>query len=408
VAKLRGTKHDAPVRWADLADGAVEGLFALTGDEEGGVRRLMGVEDFAGARAYAEQVMAAFGRENVAVEIQRHLRRGEEYENERLFELAACLGLPPVATNGVLHATAEDRPVMDVFTCAREHTHLDIAGKKLAMNAERYLKEPMRMRRLFRDHQEALTNTLRIAERMEFSLKDLGYEFPRYPVSEGESMDTFLRKVTMAGARARYSHLGGKVMKQVNHELELIAKLGFSGYFLIVWDIVNFCTSENILVQGRGSAANSVVCYALGITACDPIACSLFFERFLSEGRTSWPDIDLDLPSGDRRERVIQEVYRREREFLRFQRLVHCGNLSALLGQPRLVLSAGNLQPLRVIRDADVFIPSLDGRRSHLRDRAASITPFGVHLQIASQLRPPCRLLRQDFSGLGQGEKLAP
>ena len=124
-------------------------------------------------------------------------------------------------------------------------------------------------------------------------------------------MASFLRTVTMAGARARYSHLGRKVMAQLERELSLISQLGFSGYFLIVWDLVNFCTSHNILVQGRGSAANSAVCYSLGITACDPIACELLFERFLSEGRTSWPDIDLDLPSGPRREAVIQEVYRR-------------------------------------------------------------------------------------------------
>src|SRR5204863_8306340 len=104
---------------------------------------------------------------------------------------------------------------------------------------------------------------------------------------------------------------GPAVRAQLNHEPGLIARLGFSGYFLIVWDLVNYCKAEGILVQGRGSAANSVVCYSLGITACDPIACKLLFERFLSEGHTSWPDIDLDLPSGDRRERVIQEVYRR-------------------------------------------------------------------------------------------------
>ncbi|MEI6872580.1 MAG: error-prone DNA polymerase, partial [Verrucomicrobiota bacterium] len=132
-----------------------------------------------------------------------------------------------------------------------------------------------------------------------------------YPVPPGETMDSFLRTVTMSGARARYSHLGRRVMAQLERELALIAQLGFSGYFLIVWDLVNFCTSHNILVQGRGSAANSAVCYSLGITACDPIACELLFERFLSEGRTSWPDIDLDLPSGPRRESVIQEVYRR-------------------------------------------------------------------------------------------------
>ena len=110
---------------------------------------------------------------------------------------------------------------------------------------------------------------------------------------------------------ARYSHLSAKVLRQLNFELDLIRRLGFSGYFLIVWDIANYCSQNDIFMQGRGSAANSVVCYSLGITACDPIANNLLFERFLSEGRKTWPDIDLDLPSGDRRERVIQEVYRR-------------------------------------------------------------------------------------------------
>jgi error-prone DNA polymerase len=220
-------------------------------------------------------------------------------------------GLPALATNGVLHATRDERTVLDVFTCAREHTHLDAAGRSLALNDERHLKPARTMQRLFADRPDALANTVRLAERLDFTLENLGYEFPRYQGMQRGEMDAFLRKVTMAGARSRYSHLSRRVLDQLNRELKLIAQLGFSGYFLIVWDIVNFCTEQNILVQGRGSAANSVVCYSLGITACDPIACNLLFERFLSEGRTSWPDIDLDLPSGDRRERVIQEVYRR-------------------------------------------------------------------------------------------------
>lgn len=139
----------------------------------------------------------------------------------------------------------------------------------------------------------------------------MGYEFPRYPVPAGESMDSFLRKMTFAGARSRYSHLTKRHMQQLNHELDLITRFGFSGYFLCVWDLVNFATEQGILIQGRGSAANSVVCYSLGVTACDPIRYDLLFERFLSEGRKSWPDIDLDLPSGDRREKVIQEAYNR-------------------------------------------------------------------------------------------------
>ena len=167
------------------------------------------------------------------------------------------------------------------------------------------------MERLFADLPEAIENTSLVAERLEFSLENLGYEFPKYPVPPGETMDSFLRTVAFAGARARYSHLSAKVLKQLNFELDLIRRLGFSGYFLIVWDIANYCSQNDIFMQGRGSAANSVVCYSLGITACDPIANNLLFERFLSEGRKTWPDIDLDLPSGDRRERVIQEVYRR-------------------------------------------------------------------------------------------------
>ena len=309
-AKLRGTKEEAPARWDDLAEFS-SGLVALTGDEEGPLRRALAGDNRAGALACVSRLVSAFGKENVFVEIQRHLRRGEEREADALCDLAAASGLPLLATNGVLHATRDERAVLDVFTCARNHTHLDNAGRLLALNDERHLKPAPHMGRLFADMPEAVTNTVRLAERLGFTLENLGYEFPRYRVPDGETMDSFLRKVTMAGARARYSHLSPQVLAQINHELELIARLGFSGYFLIVWDLVNFCTEQGILVQGRGSAANSVVCYSLGITACDPIACKLLFERFLSEGRTSWPDIDLDLPSGERRERVIQEVYRR-------------------------------------------------------------------------------------------------
>jgi error-prone DNA polymerase len=309
-AKLRGSKQEAPVHWEDLAPFA-EGLVALTGDEEGSVRRALQRGENERAQNAVRRLKEIFGPQNVFVEIQRQLRRGEETINESLVDLAEAEKLPLLATNGVLYATPEERAVLDVFTCTREHTHLDAAGQFLAANAERYLKTPAQMARLFADRPEAVANTMRLAERLEFSLEKLGYEFPKYRVPEGETMDSYLRKVVMAGARARYSHLSKKVADQIDTELRLIAKLGFSGYFLIVWDLVNFCTDNRIMVQGRGSAANSVVCYALAITACDPIACNLLFERFLTERQNSWPDIDLDLPSGDRREKVIQEVYRR-------------------------------------------------------------------------------------------------
>ena len=140
-------------------------------------------------------------------------------------------------------------------------------------------------------------------------MADLGYRFPIYPVPPGETAASFLRHITEVGARDRYRPYHDKARAQIARELDLIEKLDLAGYFLIVWDIVNYCRQQDILVQGRGSAANSAVCYSLGITAVDPIKMELLFERFLSEERGEWPDIDLDLPSGDRRERVIQHVY---------------------------------------------------------------------------------------------------
>ncbi|HEY5892297.1 MAG TPA: error-prone DNA polymerase [Chthoniobacterales bacterium] len=310
-AKLRGTKTEAPVFWNELA-GFSDGLVALTGDEEGPIRQALARKEESKAIARVEQLVAAFGKENVFIEIQRHLRRGEERENDALRDLAAATNLPLLATNGVLYATREERPVFDVFTCARNHTHLDAAGRLLSLNDERYLKPAAKMARLFADMPEAVANTVRLAGRLDFTLENLGYEFPKYRgMPEGETMDSFLRKMTLEGARKRYPVLSLPVLRQLDHELDLIARLGFSGYFLIVWDLMNFCRDQDILAQGRGSAANSAVCYSLGITACDPVENKLLFERFLSEGRTSWPDIDIDLPSGERRERVIQEVYRR-------------------------------------------------------------------------------------------------
>ncbi len=255
--------------------------------------------------------LEAFGRDRIYVELQRHFVRGEERINRQLIDFAEHYCLPLLATNGVQHATSLGREVLDVFTCIREHTQLDVAGTLLAKNAERHLKSPAEMRALFRDRPEAITNTLRLADRLQFSLENIGYHFPNYPVPAGHSMDSFLRTIVLFGAQQRYESISRQVKKQLDFELNLIIKLGFSGYFLIVWDIINFCRENNIMVQGRGSAANSAVCFCLGITPVDPVSSHLVFERFLNESRKGWPDIDLDLPSGDRREAVIQEIYRR-------------------------------------------------------------------------------------------------
>src|SRR6184192_3900159 len=259
----------------------------------------------------ARFLIDTFGCENVFVEIQRHFIRGEERVNRELIDLARGYRLSLLATNGVKYAKPYGREVLDVFTCIREHTHLDAAGKLLTQNAERYLKSDRQMRAIFADLPEAIENTSRLAERLMFSLENLGYEFPEYPVPAGHTMDSFLRTIVWFGAQQRYAAISAKVKRQLEEELALITKLRFPGYFLIVWDIVNFCREHNIMVQGRGSAANSAVCYCLGITPVDPVSNHLVFERFLNESRKGWPDIDLDLPSGDWRERVIQEVYRR-------------------------------------------------------------------------------------------------
>jgi error-prone DNA polymerase len=300
--------------WDELARYR-EGLIALTGDEDGPVRRAWRTGGAAATEAPLQQLLDVFGRDRLYVEVQRHRRRGEEREVTFLRDLAAARGLPLLATGGVNYAKPEQRFAADVFTCLRQHTTLDAAGRRLAVNAERHLKSERDMTRLFADLPEAIANTARLEQRLEFTLRNLGYRFPDFTTPHGEPMPAYLREVTYAGAVHRYGTLSAKVCAQLEKELALITKLGFSGYFLIVWDICAYCRTHGILVQGRGSAANSIVCYSLGITAVDPIKHELLFERFLSEGRVgrdghpSWPDIDLDLPSGELREQVLQRVY---------------------------------------------------------------------------------------------------
>jgi len=230
--------------------------------------------------------------------------------------MADRLRLPTVATNGVRAAREEERAVLDVLLATRHKCTLEDAGRLLSANAWRHLRSGRAMHALFRDLPEAIANTRLISDRLQFTLDGLGYEFPHYPVPHGATMDSFLAQRVDEGVRRRYGiaakrNLFEKARMQAARELALIAKLGFAGYFLIVWDLIRFCQREGFLVQGRGSAVNSVVCYALEITAVDPVGMELLFERFLNDNRNEWPDIDLDLPSGNERERVIQYVYER-------------------------------------------------------------------------------------------------
>lgn len=322
LMKLRVPKHAPPdecvVTPDELATYA-DGLICLTGGFDGPIAKSIDQDDTRNtkdAHHVAGWLLDVFGKSNVYAELQRHFDREEEARNQVVLEVAGSSRLPLLATNGVCYATAARREVSDVFTCIRNHVRLETAGRLLARNAERYLKSAATMEKLFTDLPEAIANTSELSSRLEFTLEDLGYEFPKYPVPPGETMTSFLRQRTEEGARLRYTGEHGapsysRARQQLERELSLIEKLKLEGYFLIVWDIVQFCRREGILIQGRGSAANSAVCYSLGITAVDPIGMELLFERFLSEERGEWPDIDLDLPSGDQRERAIQYVYER-------------------------------------------------------------------------------------------------
>ena len=240
------------------------------------------------------------------------LHRGDDRRRlKRLKALAQDTRVPLLAVNDVLYHAPERRELQDVVTCIREHVTIDKAGKLLQANAERHLKPPEEMARLFRDAPDAIAQTVRFANRIFFSLDQLKYNYPDEPVPKGRTPDEYLRELTWDGARKRYPDgIPVGVRATLEKELALITKLDYAPYFLTVRDIVGFARARNILCQGRGSAANSAVCYVLDITAVDPAQNDLLFERFISQERKEPPDIDVDFEH-ERREEVIQDVYKR-------------------------------------------------------------------------------------------------
>ncbi|MCH2171620.1 error-prone DNA polymerase [Myxococcota bacterium] len=297
LGHARGNKGEAHLRWPDLQEHANDLVALVHGDEQ--LQPL-----------HLTHTLQVFGTHHVWLDVCRHLDRRAEAASRRAVGLAQTQGIPIVASNDVRHARPEGRRLLDALTCLRIGSSLDRAGRQLVPNAERHLRPRSEMVQRFADHPEWVLATRAIAERCEFQLGDLGYAFPEFPVPDGESQDSWLQHLTERGARDRYGDpLPSRVRVQIERELTVIRKLGLAGYFLIVHDISCFATRQPMLAQGRGSAANSAVCYALGITAVDPISMELLFERFLSEERGEWPDIDIDLPSGEQRERVIQYVF---------------------------------------------------------------------------------------------------
>ena len=229
----------------------------------------------------------------------------------RLHNLSEATGIRLIATNNPLYATPEQRPLHDILTCIAEKTTIDKAGKTLAANAERFLKSPAEMARLFRDYPEAVAETQKLLERVDFTLDELSYHYPEEPVPEGWTPQRWLENLTWTAAHARHGEtLPERLRAKVDEELRLIEKMDYAPYFLTVHDIVKFAQDQGILCQGRGSAANSAVCYLLGITSADPMEHDLLFSRFISEERREPPDIDVDFEH-ERREEVIQYIYAR-------------------------------------------------------------------------------------------------
>ena len=293
LGKRRAPKGECHLDYADLVthgDGQI--VIVLPSEVEDFVARI--AADFRG-RAY----LAA-----------HHLYRGDDMRRlARLAALGEAAGLPLVATNDVLYHLPERRPLQDVLTCIREGCTIAEAGYRLAANAERHLKAPQEMARLFRGRVDTIERTLEIVERCRFSLDELRYEYPEEPVPEGQRPQQRLAELAWKGAAERFPEgVPDKVRGLIEHELQLIERLDYARYFLTVHDIVHFARQRSILCQGRGSAANSVVCYCLGITAVDPARIDVLFERFISAARNEPPDIDVDFEH-ERREEVIQYVY---------------------------------------------------------------------------------------------------
>ncbi|MBJ96314.1 MAG: error-prone DNA polymerase [Rickettsiales bacterium] len=247
------------------------------------------------------------------IEVQDHCLPEDQWLRERHADISRQLDVPRVATNMVHYARLEDRCLQDVLTCIRTGRTLRDAGTGLLPNGHFCLKSAAQMALRFADDPAALSLSVELAAECGFDLADLPYSFPDYPVPDGHSLQSYLEEVSYQGAADRYGRRleqDSRIRGQLRHELAVIRRMGLAGYFLVVWDLVQECRRRSILCQGRGSAANSCVCYCLGITAVDPIHLDLLFERFLSESRGGFPDIDVDI-SNSRREEILQFVYDR-------------------------------------------------------------------------------------------------
>ena len=308
LARMHSTRGEPSVDLDTLARHA-KGLFALTGCPRGWVPSLAATGDVHAACEATAALLDIFDR-RVAIECWDHGLPEERETCRHLITVARALDIPWVVTNDVHYATARDRVVHDVLVCLKHERTLDEMGTRLRPNGEWYLKSAAQLMRRWQHAPEGVRNTLAIAERCQFRMEQLSPTLPAFPLPPGVSADEYLERLVAQGAMERWGAQSAepRAQGQLEHELALIKKLGLAGFFLIVWDIVRFARRRGILCQGRGSAANSAVCFCLGITAVDPVKLNLLFERFLSEDRKEAPDIDIDF-AHEEREHVLQYVY---------------------------------------------------------------------------------------------------
>lgn len=317
------------------------------------------------ARDYAGKLAEIFGRDNFFIEIQDHGLPEQLKTNRELIPLAEELGLPVVATNDVHYCNQVDAPMQDLLVCVQTNTTLN-DPKRLKSNTDQlYLKSAEEMERAFAEVPAAIANTMRIAERCHLDLGFRGYHLPEFPVPTGATAEQYLRTLCEAGVHRKYGHMEGAVGERLAYELDVINSMGFTNYFLVVWDFVRFAREQGILVgPGRGSAAGSIVTYSLDVTALDPLKYDLIFERFLNPSRISMPDIDIDF-ADDRRGEVIDYVVQK-------------------YGAERVaqIVTFGTLAAKASVRDVGRAM----GRTFAETDRVAKLIPVGPGITIDGAL----------------------
>jgi len=377
-------RHNAPKGHAALPPeeliGHTDGLIALSGCGQGEVVAALQQRGRSAALAVASRYRDLFGPDRFWIELQHHLLPEDDAMVDELVALARHLGVGYVATNNVHYAVQDGHRLQDVLVCIRHQTTLDEAGVLLRPNSEFYLKPAAEMAALFADHPEALANTRRIAERCRF---ELGYglqDLPAFPTPDGLTPIDYLRHLCQRALSSSETFQPSAIQRRLTHELAVIERAGLANYFLIVWDIVRFARERGIRCQGRGSAANSLVAYLLGISPIDPLAHDLVFERFLSDERALPPDIDIDFQA-DRREEVIQYVYRRygPEQSAMACTVVTFRARSALRDVGKaLGISERELR----MADGDLSDPQFETRNPELLDLCRQIDRFPRHLGI--------------------------